>query len=174
MFEGVDTAWLIRLSLKWWCSSRGVSSFMPNEVPHQLIMFVDLMDAYLIPRDLITPFTVGLVCLRCWTFTRWGADYEHDRISKLRAEWQAQGGVETLMTCINGAWPFFWLLSSPEVILSRRCPVSLCYPVVCGQAGVGLICTLTPVLFQRSCGHSRMIKYSVGWELGAGSPQAVH
>lgn len=57
------------------------------------------------------------------------------------------------------------------------CPaaaLSLCYPVVTGQARVGLICTLTPVLFQHSRGHSRIIKYSGGWELGAGSPQAVH
>lgn len=52
--------------------------------------------------------------------------------------------------------------------------LSLWYPVVAGRAGVGLICTLTPVLFQHSRGHSRMIKYSGGWELGARSPQAVH
>lgn len=95
------------------------------------------------PHDLITYFTVDLVCLRCWTFTGQGADYEHDRISKLGAEWQPQGTAETLMTCVNGAWLFFWLLSGPEVILSRCCPVSLCYPVVNGQARVGLICTLT-------------------------------
>lgn len=48
-----------------------------------------------------------------------------------------------------------------------RCPVPLCYPAVYGQAGAGLICTLAPILFQRSRGHSRMIKYSAGWELGA-------
>ncbi len=165
--DRLDTAQLICLSPNWRRLSRGASSFMPSEVPHQLVMFVDLMDVFLIPRDLITCFTEGLVCRRCWTFAGQGADYEHDRISKLRAEWQPQGAAWTLMTCINGAWPSFWLLLSLEVILSRRCPVSLCYPVVYGQAGVGLICTLTPVLFRRSRGHSRMIKYSAGWELGA-------
>lgn len=167
MFEKIDTARLICLSLKWRRSSRGASSFMPGEVPHQLVMFVDLMDVCSVPRGLITLFTVGLVCLRCWTYAVRGADYERGRVSKRRAEWQPQGTAETLMACINGAWPFFGLLSSPKVILSRRCPVSLCYPAVYGQAGVGLICTLTPVLFRHSRGHSRMIKYSAGWELGA-------
>lgn len=143
MFEKIDTAWLTCRSLKWRCSSWGASSFIPSEVPHQLKMFVDLMDVYLIPSDLITLFTVGLVCLLYWIFAGWGADYKQERISKLWAEWQPQGTTETLMTCINGAWPFFGLLSSPEVILSRCCPVSLCYPVVYMQAGVGLICTLT-------------------------------
>lgn len=125
MFEQINTAQLIRLSLKWRCSSRGASSFMPCEAPHQLVMLVDLMDVHLIPRDLITRFTVGLVCLRRWTLTGQGAGYERERISKLRAEWQPQGTAETLMTRVNGARPFFWLLSSPEVILSRHFPVSL-------------------------------------------------
>lgn len=39
--------------------------------------------------------------------------------------------------------------------------------VAYGQAGVGMICTLTPVLFQCSRSHWRMIKYSAGWGLGA-------
>lgn len=59
---------------------------MLSEVPHQLILLVDLMDVYLIPRDVITRITVGLVCLHCRTFAGRGADYELDRISKLRAE----------------------------------------------------------------------------------------
>ena len=50
-----------------------------------------------------------------------------------------------------------------------HCPVSLCYPAVVGRAGVGLICTLAPVLFQPSHSHSRMIEYSAG--MGAGSPE---
>lgn len=59
------------------------------------------------------------------------------------------------MTCINGAWLLLWLLSSPAAAMAY------------GQAGVGMICTLTPVLFQCSCSHWRMIKYSAGWGLGA-------
>lgn len=59
-----------------------------------------------------------------------GADYEHDRISKLRAEWQPQGAAETLMTCINGAWPFF-----PDCCQARTlfCPAA----ALSLSAGVG-------------------------------------
>lgn len=49
MFEEINTAPLICVRIK----RRWASSFIPNKRPHQLVMLVDLMDACLIPRDLI-------------------------------------------------------------------------------------------------------------------------
>lgn len=66
--------------------------------------------------------------------------------------------------------------SFPDCCRVRRlfCPATvLSLSVIqrcAGPARVGLICTLTPVLFQPSHSHSRMIKYSAGWELGAVEP----
>lgn len=66
--------------------------------------------------------------------------------------------------------------SFPDCCRVRRlfCPATvLSLSVIqrcAGRARVGLICTLTPVLFQPSHSHSRMIKYSAGWELGAVEP----
>lgn len=168
MLKEINTARLV------WLRNDVAHSEGQSIVPHQLIMLVDLMDVYLVSTWFDYSFHVGPAHLCCSALMRQGANHEHDHLSKLRAERQPQGVAKALMTRVNGAWQFFWLFLSPKVMLSRRCPVSLCYPVVYGQAVVGLICTLTPALFQHSLGHSRMIKYCARWELGAGSPQAVH
>lgn len=120
------------------------------------------MDACLIPRDLITrssqwasletvEHSPGEVAITSMTVSQ---SYVLSDSHKVPAE--------TLMTRVNGAWPFSW-----QVLRSfcpACCPVCVCVSLsllfsMYGQAR-GLICTLAEVLFQHWHGHSRMIKYS--------------
>lgn len=135
MFEEIDTGRLIRLSLRWRCSSRGASSFHAergSSSAHNVCWF----DGCVLDSVWFDYLFRGGALFACAVEHSPGepADYEHDRISKLRAEWQPQGSAETLMTCINGAWPFPELLSSPEVILSR--PLS-CLSLLTGDVWAG-------------------------------------
>lgn len=156
MFEEINTAPLICVRIK----RRWASSFIPNKRPHQLVMLVDLMDACLIPRDLIArssqwasletvEHSPGEVAITSMTVSQ---SYVLSDSHKVPAE--------TLMTRVNGAWPFSWQVR--RSFCPACCPV--CLPLsllfsMYGQAR-GLICTLAEVLFQHWHGHSRMIKYS--------------
>lgn len=127
MFEEIYTPWLICLSLKWRRLSRGASSFMPSDVPHQLIMFVDWMDVYLTLRDLITrfhggPFAVehprGEVLIASMTVSQsyklsdshevllkhwWPALMVHDRFSDCYQVWRLSCPISlSLLSC--GVW----------------------------------------------------------------------
>lgn len=138
---------------------------MPSDVPHQLVTFADWMGVRLILRDLITRFTVGPCLLRgCWTSAGQGADCDHERVSKLQDEWHPQGGAETLMTCINGAWPLLWLLSSSEVTPSRR------HGIWAGWSGYDLHTHTGSVsVFTQPLKDDK-----IQCRLGVGSLQAVH
>lgn len=122
------------------------------------------MDACLIPRDLITrssqwasletvEHSPGEVAITSMTVSQ---SYVLSDSHKVPAE--------TLMTRVNGAWPFSWQVR--RSFCPACCPVCVC---VCLPLSLlfsmyrqarGLICTLAEVLFQHWHGHSRMIKYS--------------
>lgn len=99
MFEEINTAPLICVRIK----RRWASSFIPNKRPHQLVMLVDLMDACLIPRDLIArssqwasletvDHSPGEVAITSMTVSQ---SYVLSDSHKVPAE--------TLMTRVNGA-----------------------------------------------------------------------
>lgn len=141
--------------------SRWASSFMPSDVPHQLVTFADWMGVCLILRDLITRFTVGPCLLRGVLNIRrarcWLRPWTCLKATKMSGTRKVE---------LKHWWPALMVHDrSCDCCQVRRLlrPAAMAY----GQAGVGMICTLTPVLFQCSRGHWRMIKYSAGWGLGA-------
>lgn len=169
--DRLDTARLICRSLKRRCSSRGGLIFYAEQgssSAHNVCWFDGcVLDAawfdYSFHGGPCLPSLLNIRRARCW-LRAWPylKSYELSDSHKVPLEhwWPA----------LNGAWPSFWLLLSPEVILSCRCLSLLSSGVWASWSGFDLHTHSGSVpAFVRPLKDDKIQCW-----MGAGSPQAVH